>query len=475
VSSFSAIELLRRALASHQRALDVTGHNVANVNTPGFTRQEVVLASVPPPGSLSRFATPLLAGGGVRVASLRQARDVFLDRQLRQARQSSAEWQARADFWSQVEAVFPEPSDVGLGELLARFWNAWQEVSLNPESLAARTSLVQQAQVLTDALRQAAQRLDQVRQHLDAVATGHVERVNQIARELASVNVQIARLEVSGQAALDLRDHREQLLAELEELADVTYSEADTGELLVYLQGRELVGPGGRSTEIAVALGPGGLHTFTWPDGEGLVVRSGTLAAVQQARDGDAGVAKLRASLDTVARHLVDQVNHLHRRGFGLDGLSRRNFFCDPRGDDPEPPPDDEPPPVDAASIRLDDAVLNDPRRVAAAGSWGGDGEPGNGDVARRIAQLRGSDAIDGEYRTLVAEVGVRSQEARRQVAYQELLADQVRLRREATSGVSLDEEMTNMIRFQHAYDAAARMVRTVDEMVRTLLDMVGR
>jgi flagellar hook-associated protein 1 FlgK len=95
--------------------------------------------------------------------------------------------------------------------------------------------------------------------------------------------------------------------------------------------------------------------------------------------------------------------------------------------------------------------------------------------VARRIAQLRGSDAIDGEYRTLVAEVGVRSQEARRQVAYQELLADQVRLRREATSGVSLDEEMTNMIRFQHAYDAAARMVRTVDEMVRTLLDMVGR
>ncbi len=454
MSSFSAIELLRRALASHQRALDVTGHNVANVNTPGFTRQEVVLASVPPPGSLSRFVTPLLAGGGVRVASLRQARDVFLDRQLRQARQSSAEWQARADFWSQVEAVFPEPSDVGLGELLARFWNAWQEVSLNPESLAARTSLVQQAQVLTDALRQAAQRLDQVRQHLDAVATGHVERVNQIARELASVNVQIARLEVSGQAALDLRDHREQLLAELEELADVTYSEADTGELLVYLQGRELVGPGGRSTEIAVGLGPGGLHTFTWPDGEGLVVRRGALSAVLGERDTQ--VPELQGRLDRVAQGLIEQVNDLHDDGYDLDGNPGGPFF---QG-------------TDARTIRV---AFQDPRRVAAAGSWGGDGEPGNGDVARRIAQLRGSDAIDGEYRTLVAEVGVRSQEARRQVAYQELLADQVRLRREATSGVSLDEEMTNMIRFQHAYDAAARMVRTVDEMVRTLLDMVGR
>jgi len=454
VSTFSAIELLRRALASHQRALDVVGHNVANVNTPGFTRQEVVLASVPPPGSLSRFGAPLLSGGGVRVASLRQARDVFLDRQLRQARQGSAEWRARADFWSQVEAVFPEPSDVGFGELLARFWNAWQEVSLNPESLAARTSLVQQAQVLADALRQAAQRLDQVRRHLDAVATGHVERVNQIARELASVNVQIARLEVSGQAALDLRDHREQLLAELEELADVTYSEADTGELLVYLQGRELVGPGGRSTEIAVALGPGGLHTFTWPDGEGLVVRRGALSAVVGERDTQ--VPELQGRLDRVAQSLIEQVNDLHDDGYDLDGNPGGPFF---QG-------------TDARTIRV---AFQDPRRVAAAGSWGGDGEPGNGDVARRIAQLRGSDAIDGEYRTLVAEVGVRSQEARRQVAYQELLADQVRLRREATSGVSLDEEMTNMIRFQHAYDAAARMVRTVDEMVRTLLDMVGR
>ncbi len=454
MSSFSAIELLRRALASHQRALDVVGHNVANVNTPGFTRQEVVLASVPPPGSLSRFGAPLLAGGGVRVASLRQARDVFLDRQLRQARQSSAEWRAHADFWSQVEAVFPEPSDVGLGELLARFWNAWQEVSLNPESLAARTSLLQQAQVLSDALRQAARRLDQVGQHLDAVATGHVERVNQIARELASVNVQIARLEVSGQAALDLRDHREQLLAELEELADVTYTEADTGELLVYLQGRELVGPGGRRTEVRVGLGPGGQHTFTWPDGEDLVVRRGALSAVLGARDTQ--VPELQGRLDQLARNLVEQVNDLHDDGYDLDGNRGGPFF---QG-------------TDARTIRV---AFQDPRRVAAAGSWGGDGEPGNGDVARRIAQLRGSDAIDGQYRTLVAEVGVRSQEARRQVAYQELLTDQVRLRREATSGVSLDEEMTNMIRFQHAYDAAARMVRTVDEMVRTLLDMVGR
>lgn len=454
MSTFSAIELLRRALTTHQRALDVTGHNIANVNTPGYTRQEAVLASVPPPGSLSRFVAPLLAGGGVRVAGFRQARDAFLDRQLRQARQTAAEWRARADFWSQVEAVFPEPSDSGLAELLARFWNAWQELSLNPESLAARTSLVQQAQVLTDALRQAAQRLDQVRQHLDAVATGHVERINQLARELANVNTQIARLEVSGQRALDLRDHREQLLAELEELADVTYTETDTGELLVFLQGRELVGPGGRVTEIRITEPlPGGVHGFTWPDGGTLVVRRGALAAVLQARDDD--VAGLQARLDDFAASLIEEVNARHAAGYDLLGATGTPFFDG----------------SDARTVQVAAAIRDDPRKVAASSAAG---EPGNGEVAIQIAQLRGSEEIDGAYRMLVTEVGVRSQEAGRQVAYQNLLSDQVQLRREATSGVSLDEEMTNMIRFQHAYDAAARMVRTVDEMVRTLLDMVG-
>ncbi|MCS7236620.1 MAG: flagellar hook-associated protein FlgK [Armatimonadota bacterium] len=454
MSTFAALELLRRALASHQRALDVTGHNVANVNTPGYTRQEAILASLPPPGSLSRFAAPLLAGGGVRVASLRQARDAFLDRQVRESRQGSAEWRARADFWSLVEAVFPEPSDTGLGELLARFWNAWQELSLNPESAAARASLVQQAQVLADAVRQAAQRLEQVRHHLDAVATGRVERINQIAQELASLNRQIARLEVAGQRALDLRDHREQLLAELEELADVTYTETDTGELLVFLQGRELVGPGGRTTQIGVAGSPaGGVRAFAWPDGEALLVRRGALAAVLQARDAE--VAAVLQRLDALAARLIEQVNTLHAGGYDLDGAAGGPFFDG----------------ADARTIRVAAAVLADPRKVAASAAAG---EPGNGEVAMRIAQLRGSEDVDGAYRMLVAEVGVRSQEAGRQVAYQDLLRDHVQLRREAASGVSLDEEMTNMIRFQHAYDAAARMVRTVDEMVRTLLDMVG-
>ncbi|MDR7591288.1 MAG: flagellar basal body rod C-terminal domain-containing protein, partial [Armatimonadota bacterium] len=172
-----------------------------------------------------------------------------------------------------------------------------------------------------------------------------------------------------------------------------------------------------------------------------------------------ADVQALQERLDTLARNLVQLVNDLHHDGYDLDGNPGGPFF---EG-------------TDARTVRVAGAILGDPRRIAAAGSWTGDGEPGNGEVALRIAQLRGAEQVDGAYRSLVAELGVRAQEASRQVAYQDLLRDQVRLRREATSGVSLDEEMTDMIRFQHAYEAAARTVRTVDDMLRTLLDMVGR
>jgi flagellar hook-associated protein 1 FlgK len=453
VSIFSGIELLRRALGAQQVGMDVAGHNVANVNTPGFSRQEVVHAAVPPPGATSRFATTLLTGGGVQVAAVRRARDAFLERQLQEARQALAEWRAREDFLAQVEAVFPEPSDSGLAQILSAFWNAWQELSLDPTSNAARVALVQQAQAVVDALHQSRKRLEELRGHLDAVAVGHVQRINQIASEIASLNTQISRLEVRGQPALDLRDRREALLGELRELADVIEVESEAGELLVFLQGRELVGPAGRTTEIQITPDPTGVHTFTWPDGATLDVRKGALAAVLRDRDQDVG--GLVGRLDALAGALIAQVNAKHATGYGLDGSTGVAFFTG----------------VDALTIEVNTVIRTDPRKIAASSA---PGEPGNGAQALAIAQLRGLSEIDGAYHALVAEIGVRAQEAGRQVANQELLADQLRLRREATSGVSIDEEMANMLRYQHAYDAAARMIRAIDEMIRTVLDIVG-
>lgn len=463
MASFFTIDLLRRALLAQQRSMDVTGHNIANVNTPGFTRQEAIHVTAPPSGGPSRFGTTILMGTGVLVPGIRQYRDLFVERHLRQERQTLAEWRIRQELFQDIEAVFPEPSDSGLGQVLGRFWNAWQELSLTPESPAARAALLEQAGTLAASLRQAYRQLGDLRTNLDTAAVGRAERINSLAREIAALNIQITRMEVGGQRANDLRDRREVLLAEITGLADAMAAEAEDGALLVYVQGRQLVGPSGLADEIRiVAAGPGQPHGFVWSDGGALEVRRGALAATLEARDAD--VPALQARLDAIAASLIAEVNARHQAGYTLTEppITGLAFF---QG-------------TGASDIAVHADLVEDLRLVAASDT----GEPGDGMVAVAIAQLRqarvmdgGGATIDDAYRALVAGIGVRGLEAQRQVRNQELLVDQIALRREAASGVSLDEEMTNMLRFQRAYEAAARMLRTVDDMIETILNALGR
>lgn len=462
MSSFFSIEILRRALHAQQHSMSVTGHNIANVNTPGFARQEAILATAPPSGGPSRQGTTIILGTGVTVQGVRQQRDIFLDQQVRQQRQILAEWQVRQELFSQVEAIFPEPSTGGLGTVLGRFWNAWQELSLAPESTAARAALIEQAQTLSGAFRQANQQIEDLRDQLDTVAVGRVGQVNGLAREISDLNAQISRFEVAGTRANDLRDRRVLLYEELTRLVETVGIETETGELLIYLQGRQLVGPSGQTDQIVITPGaPGSPHTFRHSDGGTVAVKRGDLAATLAARDTE--VPRLLEQFNLLVGAIIAEVNAIHATGFSLavppDGGA---FFVGTGAGD--------------VAVRPDLAA--DPRRVAASAS----GEPGDGEVAMRIAQLRlarvlggGTATIDETYRGLVSGIGVAGREAGRQIENQQLLLDQLRLRREAASGVSLDEEMTNMLRFQRAYEAAARVLRTVDSMIELILTELGR
>ncbi|MBI4280110.1 MAG: flagellar hook-associated protein FlgK [Armatimonadetes bacterium] len=455
--SFFALDVLRRALQTQQRGMEVTGHNVANVNTPGYTRQEPVITTLPPTGGT------LLLGTGNTIPRIRQYRDVFIEQQIRTQGQTLAEQKVRRDMFGQVETIFPEPSPNGLGTLLGQFWNAWQELSLNPESTAARVGLLEEAQTMAAAIRQAYDQMEDLREQLDTVAVGNVQNINDLAEQIAALNTQIARLEVSGQRANDLRDRRGVLLGEMAEMAGVIATENDVGELLVYLQGRQLVGPGGGTTTIeTVDGGSGGFTTFQWPDGGTLSVSKGALAANLTGRDTD--IPALQAELDDLADGLISEVNALHSAAYTLESPTATgvDFFTG----------------SGASDIDVTAAIKADVRKIAASAT----GEPGDGAAAVQIAQLRrskvmegGTATIDDVYRGMVARVGVEARDAERQVSNQELLLNQLKQRREAASGVSLDEEMTNMLRYQRAYEAAARMVSAVDEMLQILLREMGR
>ena len=218
------LEIGRRALLAQQYSLNTTGHNIANVNTPGFTRQQVMMVSALPFSNMEgNFGT------GVKVVSVRRLRTHFLDEQYRQETQRMARWQTMSDSWSQVERIFVEPSETGFSTLLDDFWNSWQDLSINPESLAARTSVKEQANLLVNAFHQFSDQLSEFQQSIDDDIVKSVVYINNLAHQVASLNETISTAELTGQPANDLRDRRDLLIDELSEYVNVDIIEQPTG------------------------------------------------------------------------------------------------------------------------------------------------------------------------------------------------------------------------------------------------------
>ncbi|MDR7434388.1 MAG: flagellar hook-associated protein FlgK [Armatimonadota bacterium] len=463
-SAFFGLDIIRRALAAQKLALDVTAHNIANANTPGFSRQEAVQATTPPYTipALNRPAAPGQLGTGVQIAQIRRLRDQFIDAQIRQEGQSAAKWKAIRDALSQVEVIFNEPSDQGLSMVFSRFWNAWQEVARAPETIAVRASLREQAVTLAGAIRHTYEQLKQLRDQVDYSVSIKVDQINTLARQIFDLNRQISNIEAMGDQANDLRDQRDLLMEELTKIADVTLSETSTGKLLVFLQGRPLVGEV-KVAELAAVPDPmnGNLRAVQWADtGQPVAFNNGEIAALLEIRD--MTIPAYQRELDAIAQALMTNVNAQHRAGFDLNGASGGDFFVG----------------AGASDIDVDASIKGDLTRIAASAS----GAPGDGRNALSIAQLQfakvlngGTATIDDVYRGLISQLGVSAQEAKRLQENQDLLVEQLTLRREAISGVNIDEEVTNMIRYQHAFEAASRLARAYDEILDTLINELGR
>lgn len=454
--TFFGIHIGLSALRSHLRALEVTGHNVANASNPAYTRQEAVLRAARPWSSAEASGTVWL-GSGVRLVDVRRVRDGFLTRQVWY--QSAAEARARTeqDLLGRVEGVYQEPSDDGLQALMDRWWAAWQELANQPESTAVRQSLLERSRTLIEAFRTADRQLADLAADVTVAIDARVTELNGLAARVAELNRDIARLEAGGGRVNDLRDERDELVGRLVQLAGVAVQETQDGGYSVWLGGAALVdGTRSRSLQVVPAGGAVGL---AWSDTGGAVQPAGgELAAfvdfVQRT------VPDQRTKLAALAADLSTVVNQEHRKGFGLDGNNGRDFFLW-QGT--------------LATWDLDPQVAANPDYIGASSS----GAPGDGSQALAIADLRyrplpSGDTLDDAYRSLVVTVGIQAEEAGRRMETAEALLEQARQRLQEVSGVSLDEEMARMVELQHAYAAAARMVSTVDEMIETLVHRTG-
>lgn len=442
LSTFLGLETALRGLLAHQRAIDVTGHNIANANTLGYTRQRAELRETPP---YEEVGAPGGLGTGVDVAAYARARDAFIDTQVRAQAMLRAYHEVREDGLRQVERALSEPSDTGLSSLLGRFWSAWQDLATTPESAATRQALVQAGAALAGGFQSLRAQLVTIDGQVQTGIALTIADLNDTVAEIASLDRQITSMVASGLApSNDLLDRRDLLIDRASTLVNLTKTDQPDGSVTLQVGASTLLQAGvptvvGSVADLGADLSSG---------------RLAGLVALDQAIAGSGGYLE---RLDAVASTLIQSVNAVQAGGFTLSGAASADPFFTGN---------------DATTIAVNPILLADPSLIAASGQAN---QPGNGDNALAAAGLRGAAAIDGAYAQLVTTIGSDSQDARRSAANAAVLADALESRRDSVMGVSLDEEMTNLVRFQRGYQAAARALSAMDEMLDVLVTRTGR
>ena len=460
MSSFSGLTTALSGIVAQRYGLDTTGANVANANTPGYSRQRVTMEPTNPATTgtalFSRWDGP---GTGVRVTDIQRVTDQLVTARVRQERSTAEFMSVDSAVWSRLEGALGEPGDTGLTTRLSSFWASFQDLSNNPDSTAARTQVLQAAAGVTDSLGQLATGVAQAWTDLRGGLELLVQEVNATSASVADLNRSIRDASAAGTTPNELLDQRDVLVQRLSELTGGTVRAGELGTVDVFVGGTAIV-RGTRVTALSVdpasagtvaAVQAGGTVGLTGSSGAGVDVPGGrigaTLVALTSTWPG------VMSSLDATATRLAGQVNAVHAAGKGLDGVAGRPFFSG----------------TTASSLAV---AITDPSHVAAAAGGAGVLDGSHADALAALG--RGPSSPDAGWRAFVSDVGAQAQAATRRSGAQAVVVGDVMAAREAVSGVDIDEELTNMIMFQRAYEGAARMLTAVDQALDTLINRTG-
>ena len=472
MSTFSGLNAARTALWAQQRALDVTGQNIANVNTDGYSRQRAELQSLGGTAVPAIHSVSNNVGEGVSAEKIARIRDAFLEGRAQVEHATTASMTVADDTLAQIEKAFREPGKTGIQAQLAGMWGAWGDVHNNSTEPGARSEVLQTTATLVAGIRSTRAALDQqwTNAH-DSLAT-LVDDVNATAASIADLNVAIRRATVAGLPSNELMDKRDVLVLKLSEQVGATSRPTDDGGITVAVGGVTLVS-GGSTLKLALlgSSDPGDLATnpprIVTSPGDSLVRVGGT--AEGQLTAMTSTIPKYRDALDGVARQLATELNTAHMAGYDQNGAAGEPLFDDGSGTLPV-----DPTTITAANLTL---RITDPAKLAAAqlSPAAAGGSPSGDNVnADRIFQLSLSSTGSGAtYRKMIVSLGVEAGTATNRLTTQSVIGAQVDASREAVSGVNLDEEMSNMLQFQHGYAAAGQLVSTIDTMLDTLINMV--
>ena len=506
-STFGGLNIMVRGLFAQQASLDTVGHNIANANTDGFSRQRVN-GTATRPEIIFGGANKMEIGSGVNVTSITRARDNFIDRQMWKETSTLGYSQSQENALSRIEGVFNDTSDTGLQSGLNNFWSAWQTLSTNASDYGTRIALRERAVELVDNIQHSTQQLKDIASDINSEIDIKVKRVNQISEEILGLNRLITATELGGTSnANDLRDRRDLLVDELSGLVKVQVNEDSSGNYLIQANGANLVDAtsyteletkNDPSSPLFTIYGQPVNQIYLKGNSQPVSFSGGELKGLLDSRDSDtSGIKAYLDKLNTISKFFLIDFNTIHKQGFGLDdGVTPKtgnNFF----GDNTFAPPVSGNY-IDALKVNPLFFLEPDGTDYIAAKSASDQGN-GSGTHAVKLSQalkipvtdpsidiplgtrippgtsvLGDGISLDNYYNSLVAALGVQSQKAKTFTENQQVLVNQITNWRESVAGVNMDEEMTNMIRFQKGYSAASRVITTMDEMLDKLINGTG-
>lgn len=456
---YGLLSVGQTALATQQKAIDITSNNIANVNTPGYSRQRLNMEQNEP----IRYDGGQMSTGVKADRKIQRIYDRFINAQINGENEELGRWQAEKEILEKAELMFDDASGYGLSGSMSQFWGAWQDLTNNPSGNVERVTLLADSQNLADTFNKLNYDLTELRKDADLSIKGTVDEINPRTSEIAELNLKIEEVEAGGHNANDYRDKRDLLVKELSNFIDIHSFEDGDGYTHIYTANGKSLVDRGSSWDLTAQDNGSGYAGIFWVNSQGIPeeitteITGGKLKGWIEARD--TIIPDYLQRLDDLSSGIIGAVNGLHQSGYDLNGNLGQDFFSG----------------TNAQTMAINTNIEADVSLIAAASIPSAPGDESN---ALAIANLQHGLLVSGStfndyYNSLVSDVGSNVAQAATYHGHQETMLSSLENYREEISGVSLDEEMVNLIQFQSAYQAAAKIINTVDEMMDVLMNMV--
>ena len=462
MSLFSTINTALSGLLAQQQAMDVAGNNVTNAQTPGYHRQTVQLSelpSIPAAGEASGASTGIQLGAGVDVSAVLATRDAYLARQSDDLTGQVGRWTVGQQSLTQMQSALSPGTGLTLPDMLNTFFNSWQQLAADPATAANRTTVQSAGETLASTLNTQASQLSALSTQTTTDLTTDVTKLNALADTLGSLNGQIAAAEAAGSTPNDLLDQQETTRNAMAQLAGTTTLSTDDSQPITNLGGHAMV-EGTDVHHLSVVNGQ-----VVWADQptQAATVRSGEIAGTLELRQ--TVIPAYQTQLDDIASVLANAVNALHNNAnnatgsYTATGQPAGDFFTG----------------TTAASIAVNPTIVADAGQIAAAQTANA---PGDGSVANAIAQvssslLIGNQTVGQAAQGMLGQIGSAVQTAQTNLQATQAMQTQVQTQQSSQSGVSLDEEMSNMLVYQHTYEASAHVISVADGMLSSFISQI--